>query len=460
MALTNSVIEIISKIPGLKNFYRKNIRKDLVYLEKKTFNELLLLPSIDIDEQVIIQETRLTKLLQYAYVNCPYYNELFFQNNLSVASLRDFKRIPFLDKMIIKQNAGKILSTKAKTTERRKSNTGGSTGEPLEFYTDMNSIAVDNAHHKYLYHLMGWKPGDLIVDSGGIRLSYKLRMKNTFWIKYPDHSIWGDWGFSALYLNKGNINFYVDKILELKPAIFRGYPSFFQELSIYILQNKINLEFIIKGINLTAEYCSEEQRIIIERAFHSKVFLEYGQGEKTLFCYSDSKSYDLKSSPIYGYLEVLNENGEDSNLGDEGEVVVSGLINFSMPFIRYKTGDRAILKSRAGGIVTFKKILGRTQDFILDKHSNKIYLTAIIFGQHYQAFKEIKQWQIIQEKAGYIEFNIVREDNFSDEDEKEIIQKIKNAADVEIKISYVENIEPTKSGKKLFLIQKITDVLS
>lgn len=39
-------------------------------------------------------------------------------------------------------------------------------------------------------------------------------------------------------------------------------------------------------------------------------------------------------------------------------------------------------------------------------------------------------------------------------------EKIKNAADVEIKISYVENIEPTKSGKKLFLIQKITDVLS
>ncbi|MDP2366291.1 MAG: hypothetical protein Q8M94_21265 [Ignavibacteria bacterium] len=458
MALTNSVIETISKIPGLKKIYRKIIRKDLICLEEITFNELLLLPSIDIDEQAITQETRLTKLLEYANVNCPYYNQLFYQNNISVASLRDFKRIPLLDKMIIKQNASKILSTKAKTTERRKSNTGGSTGEPLEFYTDMNSIAVDNAHHKYLYHLMGWKPGDLIADSGGIRLNNKLRMKNTFWIKYPDHSIWGDWGFSALYLNKKNINFYVDKILELKPTIFRGYPSFFQELSIYILQNKINLEFRIKGINLTAEYCSEEQRIIIERAFHSKVFLEYGQGEKTLFCYSDGEEYYLKSSPVYGYVEVLNENGVDVLPGEEGEVVVTGLSNFSMPFIRYRTGDRAILKSRVSGIVTFEKILGRTQDFILDQHGQKIYLTSIIFGQHYKAFKEIIQWQIIQEKKGFIKFNIVKGNNFSINDEFEILKKIKDVSDLDVKIDYVENTLSTKSGKKLFLIQKITEV--
>jgi phenylacetate-CoA ligase len=453
----DNYIKIFSKITVVKGIYRRYFRQDLKKIEDEAFNELISLQKISIEQQSETQNMRLIGLLQYANESCPYYQEIFSTHNISVKTLEDFKQIPYLDKRIIKQHLDKIISQKIKSTELRISNTGGSTGEPLEFYTDLYSSAVDNAHHKFLYHLMGFKKGDIIVSSGGIKLSPKLLQKNIYWYKYPKGTVWGHWGFSALYLSKKNIKFYIDKIIELKPSIFRGYPSFFNELSLYILENKIRFNFDIKGLNLTAEYCSNEQRNNIENAFNSKVYFEYGQSEKTVYCFSDGSSYFYKSSPIYGYIEVLNDKGEGVLLGEEGEVIVTSLCNFAVPFIRYRTGDRAILKSKFGGIIEFETISGRTQDFIMDNKNQKIFLTALIFGQHFKAFKNILQWQIVQERIGFIEINIVKNTLYSENDEKEIITKIKTIADVDMIVNYVEDVNRTKSGKRPFVIQKLND---
>lgn len=453
MTKLNTSINTLSKLPGLKKLYRNFFRKDLIRLEEETFSELINLSKLGIDEQLKKQNEKLLDLLQFANKTCPYYKELFTKNHISVNGIKSFKRIPFLTKSLIKENFDKIISVEAKKTELRKSNTGGSTGEPLEFYTDQRSISIDNAHHKFVYNLMGYKKGDIIIDSGGIKLSPNLISKNIYWVKYPSYSIWGNWGFSALYLNNENIHFYINQILNLKPSIVRGYPSFLNELAQNILKNNISLDFKVKGINLTAEYCSEEQRISIEKAFSSKVYLEYGQGEKTVFCYSNGISYELISSPIYGYVEVIKENGEEALDGDEGEIIVTSLCNFSMPFIRYKTGDRAKVSTKKEGIVKFEKILGRAQDYIVDKHDRKVYITALIFGQHFEAFKKIKQWQIVQHKIGFIEMNIIKDEDFSQHDEDEIFEKIQSTAEVKIKFNYVNIIQPSKSGKKLFVIQ-------
>ena len=457
MISLDNYIKTFSRIPGVKRIYRRYFRHDLKQIENETFSELISLQNTSIEQQVETQNMRLIGLLQHANESCSYYREIFSTHNISVKTLEDFKQIPYLDKRIIRQNLDKILSQKIKSSELRISNTGGSTGEPLEFYTDLYSSAVDDTHHKFLYHLMGYRKGDIIISSGGIKLSDKLINKNIYWTKYPRGTIWGHWGFSALYINKKNVQFYIEKIIELRPSIFRGYPSFLNELSLFILENDIHFNFKVKGLNLTAEFCSDEQRNNIEKAFNSKVYFEYGQSEKTVFCYSNGSSYFYKSSPIYGYVEVLNVKGEDVLLGEEGEVVVTSLCNYAMPFIRYRTGDRAILKSRHGGIVEFETILGRTQDFIIDNKNQKVFLTALIFGQHFKALRNILQWQIVQEKIGFIEINISKSTRYSENDEKEIITKIKNIADVDIRVNYVVDVNKTKRGKLLFVIQKLND---
>lgn len=311
------------------------------------------------------------------------------------------------------------------------------------------------AHHEYLYHRIGYKNGDIIINSGGIYISKFYRNRNIYWLEYPRHTIWGHICYSALYLTDSTINFYIKNLLNLRPAILRGYPSFWNQIAEFILNNSIKLDFRVKGINLTSEDCLDTQKENIEKAFSSMVYFEYGQTEMSVFYYTDDKSYLYKPSPLYGYLEVIKEDGMDAQEAEEGEMVVTSFCNRGMPFIRYRTGDRVVVAKKKNGLIYFKKILGRTQDYIILKDKQKIFLTALIFGQHFNAFKKISRWQLIQNEVGKVNIKIIRLPDYSQADEDEIKEKFQNVADIELEFDYVDKIPLTKTGKYMFLIQNI-----
>ncbi|MCF9328100.1 phenylacetate--CoA ligase family protein [Vibrio parahaemolyticus] len=426
-----------------KNTVRKKEHKH--YLD--VLNSLRELSNKDINEISSKQEDKLFKFLRYAFENSKY-----FRGYSVPEKIDDFKAIPFMDKKIISKNEKDILIMGSSSIVKR--NTGGSTGEPFSFYSDLSSGYADLAHHAYLYELMGYSEGDVIIGCGGIYLEEKVRKNGEFWVRNNRTSLWGQYVFSTLYLNKSTIETYLKKILSIKPKIMRGYPSFYYELARYIIDNKIVIDFEIKGLNLTSEKCSAEQKYIIEKAFHSKIYFEYGHTEISVFAYTTPESDNYKSSSIYGYVEVLDESGNDTKIGEVGELVVTGFLNIAMPFIRYRTGDLVRLSSRNGGIVTFSEIFGRSQDYVLDKYGSKQYLTGLIFGQHFKAFSVINKWQIIQEKTGEIKFVIDRGTNYSKEDEKEILDKITRIADINIEFDYINEVIKTKAGKQPFLIKR------
>ncbi|MBO0592818.1 phenylacetate--CoA ligase family protein [Cellulophaga sp. E16_2] len=442
----NSILhEIYKKLHNLKT---KKIENDTV----KRLNDIEKLSNKEIED---LQKSMLLNILEYSYKNTNYYKKLFDENNINYKDIEDLKRIPFLDKSIIKVNKSDLISKEFDISELGVKNTGGSTGEPLVFYCNTKAGLIDLGHHAYLYKLMGHKKNDIILSCGGFNIPDNLIKSNIFWLKMESGDLFGDYKFSVLYLNNSNIKLYVDKLLEIKPNILRGYPSFFYTLGKYILENNINLNFQIKGINLTSEMCSLEQRILIEKAFSSMVYFEYGHTEVSLYCYTNDNTYSYKSSPIYGYIEVLDDQGNETKVGKVGNIITTGFNNVGMPFIRYKTGDLGEVAYRNGGVIHFKSIFGRTQDYILTKDNDKVYLTALIFGQHLKAFSNIYKWQIIQNQTGVIDINIIKGNEYSISDEVEIREKITEVTDIEINFMYVNNIPKTKRGKHLFLIQRI-----
>lgn len=401
----------------------------------------------------------LLEMLSYAYKNTIYYNKLFKLNDIDISSIDSLPKIPVLTKDIIRNNLSLLISKKFKIDSLHKRNTGGSTGEPLEFYSDIMSGYRDNAHHWYLYSLMGYVKGDVIIGSGGTKIPKSLRDENIYWIRGSSDSVWGEYDFSVLYITDSNIKYYLNKIIDIRPAILRGYPLFFDRLATYILDNNITFDFVIKGINLTAEMCTIQQRENIEKAFCSMIYFEYGHSEISLYCYTHDKSYIYTSSPIYGYIEVIKDNGKYADAGEVGNIIVTGFNNYGMPFIRYDTGDRGEVLINKNGIVKFKNIHGRSQDYILSKTNQKVFLTALIFGQHFNAFKNIRQWQLEQNVKGVVQVNIIKNKLFNDSDEMEICDKFKSVVDIDIEFNYVNNIPLTARGKHLFLIQNIKQEL-
>lgn len=443
----------IESIDTIFNLYRIIFHRKYRKKEKYTLQKLKQIEGFSDEEIYEIQGNKLLALLKYAYNNTVYYKNTFDSKKVIIDSVESLKKIPILTKEIIRENLNDLISKKFVKELLVKRNTGGSTGKPLEFYSDNMSGYIDNAHHWYLYSLMGYEKGDIIIGSGGSVIPESLRDENIFWLHEDKNSVWGEYDFSVLYITEKNIKYYIDKLIDIKPSILRGYPSFFDKLAIYILNNDIDLKFKVKGINLTAEMCSLSQRINIEKAFSSMVYFEYGHTEICLYCYTQDETYIYRSSPIYGYIEVLNEDGEDVKIGETGKIIVTGFNNYGMPFIRYDTGDMGEVNFRNGGEIHFKKIVGRNQDFIVSKNGDIVYLTGLIFGQHLKAFKNIKQWQLKQDKNGLVQISIVKDIFYKKNDEAEIISNFKSITDIDLSFLYVDKIPLTKRGKHLFLIQ-------
>lgn len=447
-----------ANVSFIRWIYLNLFQRSYLQTEIEVFLELKKLEKLDDSYASKLQEEKLLNQLSYAYNNCPYYKRLFDQEKIDIQTTKCLSEIPFLTKDIIRKHGNEMLSKSVKKRDLFKRNTGGSTGEPLEFYSDILAGAIDNAHHRYLYNLMGYKKGDIIASTGGIIISKKRRNKNIYWIKYPSNTVWGNIGYSALYLTNSNIKYYIKDILVRKPAILRGYPSFWNRIAEYILVNDIKLDFKVKGVNLSAEICSNEQRKNIENAFSTMVYFIYSHSEISVYCYTHDSSYLYKSSPIYGYVEIIKDNGKSAEINEEGEIVVTSFCNKGMPFIRYKTGDYGIVSDKIGGIVSFSQILGRTQDYVISKDKHKVFLTALIFGQHFKAFKKISKWQLIQNEIGKLTIKIVKLGDFSQKDENEIQEKIQNVADIELNFDYVNDLPLTKNGKHMFLIQNIKEL--
>lgn len=70
---------------------------------------------------------------------------------------------------------------------------------------------------------------------------------------------------------------------------------------------------------------------------------------------------------IVEYVRV--RDGHPVGPGEDGEVVVTHLDNWAMPFIRYRTGDVAQFDNTSCGwgrhLSIMKKIQGRTTDFVV-----------------------------------------------------------------------------------------------
>ena len=311
----------------------------------------------------------------------------------------------------------------------------------------------DHAHHYYLNELIGINSEDITIGIYGIKLSTEQIEKEVFYIK-SSSTVFGHYHFSSLVLNDLNVNKFLEQLLSFKPSMIRGYPSILNFLAAYVVDKKITLNFKIKGIVLTSELCSIQQRLLIETAFKTTVYFEYGNKEINIFCFSNGNNYIYRSSPVYSYVEVLNPDGADTAIGEIGKIVTTGYNNFGMPFIRYETGDLGRIASRNGGVVTFSEIIGRSQDYLIDANGNKKYLIANIYSHKIQVFKKIQIWQLRQKLKGIVDVFIVPLEEFSEQDKQEIKIPFNKFENFEFVFNYVEDIPKTKIGKHLFVLQK------
>jgi phenylacetate-CoA ligase len=210
-------------------------------------------------------------------------------------------------------------------------------------------------------------------------------------------------------------------------------------------------------------------RDLVRKKFNVDLFETYGCVEFGILAFECPRHSGLHVLTNNAHLEFIDESGDNVSQGERGEIIVTGLYNFTMPLIRYRLGDIGIpsdercLCGRSWPLI--KSIEGRINDFLILPDGKKIsWLYLLRYLLYDEKFKEniycVSQYQLVQERFDRIVFKIVKGAQF----EHSILEGIKNKIEVEfakqgykleIVLEYVDEIPIERTGKRRLFISKI-----
>jgi len=401
------------------------------------------------------QWQQMKKLITHAYDNIAYYHDIMEQANLNpddFRSFEDWSKLPFLTKDLIRKHKEELV---AKNMRHKclASNTGGSTGEPLEFYWERGrSRSLERAFMWRQWEWGGFKYGRRTAIIRG------QTVKEGLWHYDPiDKHLF----INSYNLSDPNCVLILDKLRKFKPVSIQAYPSTLTLLANWMQSKNEPPIKSIKTILCGSENLYPAQKKLFEDIFNARVYSWYGLGESCCLAgYCEKQDYYHVYSE-YAYIELVDSKG---NLlpwkeGQRGEIVGTSLINNTMPFIRYRTGDIAVVGPESctcgRNYKLLAKIEGRKQEYIITSDGRAIALTGAVFGQHWHAFSKIQQIQFVQDEPGKIVVKIVKGSGFDSEDEEEIRHKITGCvvSGLTMSFDYVDTIPLTTRGKHLFVKQ-------
>lgn len=427
------------------------------------YNNLKKYSQLSLEEIENEQLSKLNKILNHAYKNNHYYKNLLDEyynienDKIELTTLSELQLIPFLTKDIIRKEKEKMYSNNHQKRGSRKNTSGGSTGEPVLFIQDDLYRLGCDANFFLFRSWMGIEPYDSNISIwGAIRDTFEGRKPLSIYIKdfFRNRII-----LNSFKMSEEDIKKYIELLNKHKPQVITAYVESIYQLAKFSKEKNILIEkqnVIHSAAGTLYDFMREE----IENSFQCKVYNHYGSREVGSMASECSQHDGLHIIMDRTLIEIVNEHGETCKPGEQGEIVVTNLDNYSMPLIRYKIGDVGVFQEYTNcdcgcNYPKLKKVIGRTSDLFKNKAGD------LIDGQYFMVMlyfiEGIKNIQIIQKALDKIIVRIVKEDSFSDDILQNIEKKIKllMGDDCKVVFDFVDEIVKTKTGKHLYTISEI-----
>jgi len=421
--------------------------KEFIKREKYTYQEWR-------DYQTI----ELRKLLQHAFLTVPYYNEKykkigFNKSKFQKFEIEDLAKLPYLEKEDLRKY-GKTTLLSKKRPKGVFISSSGSTGTPTSIFYSNDFYQKVAALYEARVRIWAGVSKEMRRGMiGGKKIIRDAQSKPPF---YRFNIAENQTYFSAYHISQKNLNSYVKGIIEHKVEYMVGYAMSNYFLADLIVKNNIKVPQL-KAVVTSSEKLTQEMRDTFFKAYGCKTFDGYSGVEACGFI-TENQLGELLFSPDSGILEVLNSKGTSVNNGEIGEVVSTGLMNFSQPLIRYRIGDYVKLskcQQAKSGLQMLKidKIEGRIEDVIIGRDGRKM----VRFHSLFVDIPKLKASQVIQHNIDDIEIKLITEKKYNKIiNEKLITNRLERQLEkVNIKYTYVSDLPRTKNGKIKAIISKL-----
>ena len=425
------------------------------------YQELRRSQWLSADEMRALQEKKLRRLVHHAYHHVGYYREAMDARSLrpaDIQTLDDLRQLPLLDKAQVRDSLYfDLLSDNHDKRRILKITTSGSTGEPFVCYADQHQLEIRWAATLRSLEWTGWRFGDrqarLWHQTIGMSWHQVLRERLDAWLSRRIF-------IPAFEMSDADVARAVRRLRRHRPALIDGYAECFNFLAEYA-RGKPPLALRPRGIVSSAQVLPDESRAVIEQAFGTRVFDKYGSREFSGIAY-ECEAHDGHHVVGESYVVEVLKDGRPAAPGEMGEVVVTDLNNFCMPFIRYRIGDLAVAIDPAApcacgrGLPRLGRIEGRVQSMILGADGHVV--PGSLFPHLFKDYDfVIRQFQVVQEEPGAVRLKVVKAARFDErvfEEALGILRRYLGTA-TRIDVEFVDTIPMVRTGKRQVSVSRV-----
>lgn len=401
-------------------------------------------------------DDRARALARHAALNVPFYRERFAALGLDPATMRfpdDWERLPLLDKATLRSRYEDLRATTPAERARGRENTsGGSTGTPVRFLSDLRLYNAMDAFFYVVQRWAGWRPGEPALHFWGGQgevphgLPAFLRARVSGRLILPVFS-YDERAFASWW-----------RVVErLRPTIIHAYPSVLASFAQWLESERLRPRGV-RAVICSAEILFPAHRAVIERAFSCRVYNQYGSRE------TPCVACECPAGNMHVFVDLNRVEFLDPESGPAGRFLVTPLENWVQPLLRYDLDDLGAPEpgscSCGRGYPLMKLTVGRNRDHLLAADGRRIYagfVTRLLDGEEWVA-----AFQFRQRALGRLELDLVpaRRDG-AGEAARTLARRILPAlremmgSDLSFEARVVEAIERTVAGKHRYVVNDV-----
>lgn len=262
--------------------------------------------------------------------------------------------------------------------------------------------------------------------------------------------------FSAYHISPGNVANYVEGFNRHRPRLLTGYANAYFLLARMMIAQGITLDYEPTAAVLCSEKLTGEMKTVIQSAFHTRAYEEYGAVENCVLA-TECEQGNLHISSDFGIVEIVDETGQPVPPGKEGRILCTGLLNKTHPLIRYEIGDVGIWSDQKcscgrNHLPVLQEIVGRLEDIIVGPDGRELVRFHGIFID----LANVLEGQVIQEERFRFTVKVVTASALTAEQCQLIRRRFtERLGHVEVNIERVASIPRTERGKFRAVISKI-----
>jgi phenylacetate-CoA ligase len=399
------------------------------------------------------QRASLNALLAHAAQNVPYYRALAREGKLPARIERpeDMRAIPLLTKAIIRREGESLLAENFPRDSLRANATGGSSGEPLRFWSDDATLLLSNAGEAWSATVAGLGPHSAVAQYWGAgRFERSLRHD---WKDKVEQLLANRLVINCFRMTQEDLWGTHRRLQRFSPDAIVGYASALVEFARFLGANGIRPKYPRRAVISAAETLDAASREVLEGTFGVQVFNRYGSRELGLVAMECDRHQGLHVDCENVFVELV----PDPQQGNMQRIVVTKLHQHGMPFLRYDVEDLAqgpIAACSCGrGYPVLKRVVGRVTETV--RLPGGGCLPGEIFPH---LFKDcgIASYRVVQAEDYSLDVALVRTPQQTAEQDQRMRRIVAEHVGpaVRVEFRYVDHIERSATGKLLPVISR------